>query len=919
MIRKYPWHFVFAVFVVISLTNIFQKLKWSEATDGIVWNSTDSGLVCVEAPGNCPIQKGDILLTVNKYVIYSKVDLMRVLGQRQYCRYEVERKGLVKNYGIDISHRFTPLSYYILVFAGILFVLLSLGILNVHIRRYSFYAPPPIFYFLTLTFSGFLIFSPTGNYNLTDFVYYSLDQICFVFFPAVLLHYSLYFPVKVRFLKEKNARFTVGILYVIPIIILLLQGYMLVKNILVPETSTIVQTLHRFRQLQLKYFVCFLVLAVVSFSISNLQLILKKKQRRYLLPYCGLLVSITALLFLDLLPLISGWRVPLAEYTGTVSLIFMPLALVYFLSHKRFTDIQNIIRTTLSVSSLFIFIFGIYLFLGLNIEKNKLLGTFWAIAAILMAGLLFKPLEVTIQKYFERIFYRETFQFKRRLKELGATITTQRDPHAVSRRFLELVDEGFQLERSAVLIQDKEDAFLSLPRRRRMRLSRDFTEALRQRDALIFFSAQEFERKFPGDFRLMQDDHFYQFLPLKNNEKLIGLVAFGRKTDHTFLSMEDWELLHGISSALSLSLENAALYSRLENQLKELNLLKEFNENIIENINLGIVVLSDTQRIEAWNGFMENHFGLEADAVLHKRADAAFGAELWERIQRATALGPTVRNLKVNREEQTIFFDMFVSPLKNLDGSVSGNIMVFEDMTEKNLIQNQLITSEKMASLGLLSAGIAHEINTPLTGISSYCQFLLESSADPESRELIQKVQDQVQRANKIVRTLLDFSRKKMENPIAADLRRIVEDSIALVEHQLKKKNIHIHLEMELSRTVTGFPTRLQQLFINLILNAVDALDEGGEIRISAREAGDEVRIDVADNGRGIPGKVLDKIFDPFFTTKDIGKGTGLGLAIVYSIVKEHYGEITVSSREGRGTVFSVVLPFASPLRSMQL
>jgi len=176
-----------------------------------------------------------------------------------------------------------------------------------------------------------------------------------------------------------------------------------------------------------------------------------------------------------------------------------------------------------------------------------------------------------------------------------------------------------------------------------------------------------------------------------------------------------------------------------------------------------------------------------------------------------------------------------------------------------------------------------------------------------------------LQRANKIVRTLLDFSRKKMENPISADLRRIVEDSIALVEHQLKKKNIHIHLEMELSRTVTGFPTRLQQLFINLILNAVDALDEGGEIRISAREAGDEVRIDVADNGRGIPGKVLDKIFDPFFTTKDIGKGTGLGLAIVYSIVKEHYGEITVSSREGRGTVFSVVLPFASPLRSMQL
>ena len=125
---------------------------------------------------------------------------------------------------------------------------------------------------------------------------------------------------------------------------------------------------------------------------------------------------------------------------------FLPLSLVYFLSPKRVTDIENIIKKTLSISSLFIFIFGTYLFLGLNIEQNKLLGIFWSIAAILMAGLLFKPLESTIQKFFEKLFYRETFNFKRKLKELEGSISAQSDLSSLSQNFLEIINRGFQLQ-----------------------------------------------------------------------------------------------------------------------------------------------------------------------------------------------------------------------------------------------------------------------------------------------------------------------------------------------------------------------------------------------------------------------------------------------------------------------------------------
>jgi two-component system NtrC family sensor kinase len=262
---------------------------------------------------------------------------------------------------------------------------------------------------------------------------------------------------------------------------------------------------------------------------------------------------------------------------------------------------------------------------------------------------------------------------------------------------------------------------------------------------------------------------------------------------------------------------------------------------------------------------------------------------------------------------------VYISPLKNESGSVSGRIFVFEDVTEKNNIQNQLITSEKMASLGLLSAGIAHEINTPLTGISSYCQFLLDNPHGTENLELVGKMQDQVLRVNKIIHTLLDFSRQKGQQPLPINLNKVIDESLALVEHKLKKKSIAFKKETEFHKSFHGFPTRLQQLFINLFINAIDAIDSEGWISISGEENAEEITVRFKDNGRGIREKTLAKIFDPFFTTKEIGKGTGLGLAIVYNIVKEHYGNIQVHSKIERGTTFIITFPLQSPLRSIGL
>jgi two-component system NtrC family sensor kinase len=919
MIKKYPWHFIFALFILISLTNIFQKLKWSTVSDNIVWENSEKGLLCLSAAQNSPIKPGDILLAINKYTINNKIDLLRSIEQRNYCRYEIERLGILKNVGIDINRVFTPFSYYILVFIGILSILLTLGILNVYIKQETLFPPPQIFFMLSLTLSGFLIFSPSGDYGISDFIFLTMDTICFIFFPAILLQYTLQYPLRNEIFKKFSSRFRYLIIYLPPLSILLLNLYYILQNIFTPDPEMLTTVINHFRAITQNYFAFYLLLAWGAIIASSLTLILKKKQKRYLFPLVGISLSFISLLLLAFSPQVSPLKITTIAYLSMIFLPFLPLSLVYFLAHKRVTDIENIIKKTLSISSLFIFIFGIYLFLGLNIEQNKLLGIFWSIAAILMAGLLFKPLENTIQKIVEKLFYRETFNFKRKLKELESSISTQRDLHSLSLNFLEIITRGFQLQNCALLIHYKNNLFYLLPERMRLFLSKTFHGALSSHENIIFLSEQEFKTKFPQDQAALQQNKFFQFLPLRIGDRLIGIVAMGRKKDDSYLTVEDWELMSSISAPLALSVENAFLYSRLETQLTELNLLKEFNENIIENINLGIMVVSRMNQVQTWNYFMEDRLQITRQKALHKKVAQVLGNELWDKIHIRQPGTHTLRNIKVSVQDVDSIYDIYISPLKNESGNISGRIFVFEDVTEKTNIQNQLITAEKMASVGLLAAGIAHEINTPLTGISSYCQFLLDNPNNAENGELVTKINDQVLRANKIIRTLLDFSRQKGQQPLPINLNKVIEESLALVEHKLKRKNVVFKKEIIFQNSFYGFPTRLQQLFINLFINAIDALNNEGQISIRGEETSEQITIHFKDNGRGIREKLLEKIFDPFFTTKEIGKGTGLGLSIVYSIVKEHYGNIEVHSKVDLGTTFIITFPVLSPLRSMSL
>jgi signal transduction histidine kinase len=242
---------------------------------------------------------------------------------------------------------------------------------------------------------------------------------------------------------------------------------------------------------------------------------------------------------------------------------------------------------------------------------------------------------------------------------------------------------------------------------------------------------------------------------------------------------------------------------------------------------------------------------------------------------------------------------------------VIGRLLIFNDLTERVNLEDQLMQAEKLSSIGLLAAGVAHEVNTPLAVITSNAQMLVRQMdpEDPRTRTL-EKIVAQAFRASEIANNLLKFSRIGSSEYSDLDVNRVISESHSLVEPMLKAARVTVNSQLKSSLPpVYGNAGKLQQVFMNLIMNARDAMPRGGELTISTDTENSTVHVEVSDNGVGIPADHINKIFDPFFTTKATSRGTGLGLAVTYGIIREHSGSIQVDSQVGRGTTFRLEFP----------
>jgi len=252
-----------------------------------------------------------------------------------------------------------------------------------------------------------------------------------------------------------------------------------------------------------------------------------------------------------------------------------------------------------------------------------------------------------------------------------------------------------------------------------------------------------------------------------------------------------------------------------------------------------------------------------------------------------------------------------ITPLVSKAGERIGRLLLFDDVTQRERMEEQMSQTEKLTSLGLLAAGVAHEVNTPLAVISNYIQMLAKQMPEGDPRQsIIEKIVKQTFRASEIVNNLLNFSRTGPSALADVDVNRVVEETLSLVAHPLKTSQIQVVKQLgDGLPAVRGSANKLQQVFLNLFLNARDAMPTGGILEVRTAAHNGSVEIEVADTGNGIPRDHIHKIFDPFFTTKPGGRGTGLGLSVSYGIIKEHAGKIDVRSAPGRGTSFHVEFP----------
>jgi PAS domain S-box-containing protein len=287
--------------------------------------------------------------------------------------------------------------------------------------------------------------------------------------------------------------------------------------------------------------------------------------------------------------------------------------------------------------------------------------------------------------------------------------------------------------------------------------------------------------------------------------------------------------------------------------------------------------------------------------------------EFWRKVWEAILAGRMwVGEVENRRKDGTIFHtELVISPIMDAQGTVVGFLGAHRDITEQKALEQQLVRSQKMESIGTLAAGIAHEVGNPLTSISSLVQVILRTTQDEFAKEKLELIKNQINRITRIIRDLVDFSRPSSYIVKPTDLNEVLRDALNIVQYGKKVK--HIEFDVRLTPGMPKLqvvPDQLVQVFINILMNAVDALDNiPGTITLLTESLDHYVRVIVSDTGRGIDPEDLEKIFEPFYSTKEVGKGTGLGLWVSYGIVKNFGGDIIVESMPAKGSKFTVLFP----------
>ncbi|MGD0570216.1 MAG: ATP-binding protein [Candidatus Sulfotelmatobacter sp.] len=912
--------------VVFAGFNLNAEWKFLVPDDGVWWVENGGRLTADRVEPNGPgdksgIKPGDQLVSINGQEVGNMSGLERQLyrtGVWSKATYSLVRHSVPLDSSVILVPAERSLNNWLRLIA-----LIYLGIgLYVLLRRWTAPGSTHFYIFCLVSFIAYS-FKYTGKLNDFDWTIYWGNIAAGVLQPALFLHFVLTFPEK-RELVRKHP-WLLALVYV-P------GGLLLAAHV---TAMRWLQASERLRwnldRMEMSYGSIFFLAAAVLlwYSYRRASTTILRQQLKWVTR--GTVLAIVPYTIFYVVPYLMGSLPGPTMKVSALSLALLPLTFGYAIFRYRLMDVDLIFKRGVVYTLAAAIVVGLYFALVAGVallvhnwQPNS--GPMGLILAVVVTALLFDPVRKWIQDRIDQFFYRTRYDYRRTLLEFGRELGSETNLNTMLSSLIDRLSRTLAVDHMAIFLAGEEAGQFALAKSFGLsvpgNIDLTFLSAPRpeQGGHLFFENTHLVPRETPSAQQAIARLDLNYYIPCHAQQKTIAVLGLGKTTKGDFLSSEDMELLETLGGYLGIAIQNGQLYASLQQKAAEYERLKDFNENIVESINVGVMALDMEDRIESWNAQMEVMYAVPRWQTLTQPLKAIFPAEFveeFDRIRHETG----IRNLYKFRlktpagEVRTV--NVAIAPLVTRKFQVIGRLIIMDDITERVDLEAQLSQADKLSSIGLLAAGVAHEVNTPLAVISSYTQMLgKQLQGDPQKSGLLEKITRQTFRASEIVNNLLNFSRTSGSEISDVDVNKVIADTLALLEHQLKVAKIEVQNALAPALpAIQGNTGRLQQVFLNLFLNAKDAMPGGGTLRVATLN-GESVSVSVSDTGTGIAPEHIQRIYDPFFTTKTSPRegqprGTGLGLSVTYGIIQEHAGKIRVESQPGAGTTFILDFPLS--------
>src|SRR5579871_3248114 len=787
-----------AAALVFAVLNFQQRARFIIPDDGVTWVDSAQGVVALHVTPASPaakagIREGDIAQSVESAPTPRATDVTRILwkvGPWAQVPYKILRNGIAINVPLVTvpQDESSSIENYLRITA-LLYLFIGLFIFA---RRWN---APRAIHFYIFCLASFVLYSfhYTGKLNSFDWIIYWSNVTALLLQPALLAHFALVFPE-----RHKNSWLKAAAIYALPSLLLLF--HISIAN----GTLDFIPSIGNrdfLATVELVYMACYSLIAAGIFLASYFRTPhgVLKQQLKWVTG--GTLVGFLPFCLFYVLPRLIS---PVSESwmkLSVLSLALIPLCFGYAIIRYRLMDVDIIFKRGIAYTFATAGVVGIY-FAGIAIIGELFhtawpTGPFGGVIAIVVAAFLFQPLREWMQARLDHFFYRDRLDYRRTLIEFGRALTNQVHFDPLMGSVLSRISQTLLVDRLAIFLEDAEQPG-------RFTLTRGLGVQLRQNPDLSFLNPKnpalergclfyESSRAASGESESVRTTidqlALNYFIPCRVHDETVAVLGLGKTVDGDYLSSDDLELVSTIAGYVAIAVENARLYQSLEQKAAQIERLKDFSENIVESLKIGVVTTDLNDVIESWNPQLEALLEVSREAALGQKLDAILprdlGIEIAARAKSEHVSGIYKLHLDT-KSGRHVVVNVSTAPLLGKDGKQLGRLVLLDDITQRVRLEEEMIQTEKLTSLGLLAAGVAHEVNTPLAVISNYIQMLAKQIPEDDPRQkTLERIVKQTFRASEIVNNLLNFSRTGAAALTEVNLNNLLDETLAMVQHPL--------------------------------------------------------------------------------------------------------------------------------------